>query len=189
MLKSKVDRKSFIRLIQIFYESINLRQLISYSVRICGIKETDIPEMKKAGLNLFRACALFDCSVTPSLWCFSLVAPCHAEDLMKTVGFGLGINTMEGREQKHQQLSKYSKNTTAQSRWKYIFRHEYIQLIFLRENGFDSVRYRKRSQRYIPAIAEGSCKDCGLQLIDDVCQLCSSEEMKIILQNVYDCVL
>ena len=89
--------------------------------------------MFMSGRRLFVCCSLYDVSVSPSLWCFSIVAPHHAKHLFHKFGFGLGINTMEGREQKHHQITKYSKNTTYQNRWADIFCHEYMQLIYLRE--------------------------------------------------------
>ena len=61
----------------------------------------------------------------------------------------LGYNTMEGREQKQQMISKYTEYSTYQNRWPMIFRHEYIQLIYLRENGYDNVNYTKKSVNYI----------------------------------------
>ena len=60
--------------------------------------------------------------------------------------FGLGCNTMEGREQKHQILVKNAENTTCQNMWPMIFRHKYIQLIYLRANGYDNCKYIKRMQ-------------------------------------------
>ena len=57
---------------------------------------------------------------------------------------GLGWNTMEGREKKHQMIAKYAGNTTYQNRWPLNFRHEYMQLIYLRENGYDNVKYIKK---------------------------------------------
>ena len=51
---------------------------------------------------------------------------------------------MEGREQKHQMIAKYSENTTPQNRWSMIFRHEYLQLIYLRLNGYDDIKYLKK---------------------------------------------
>ena len=47
---------------------------------------------------------------------------------------------MEGRERKHQIIKKYS-NT--KDRWPHIFRHEFIQLVYLCEHGFDLNRYQK----------------------------------------------
>ena len=118
----------------------------------------------KTGRRLFFCCSLYDVSVSPSLWCFSTVAPHYAKHLFHKFGFGLGINTMEGREQKHQQITKYSKNTTYQNRWADIFRHEYMQLIYLRENGFDLKKYQQSKTTYIPKHKMGLC-ECSLPLI------------------------
>ena len=183
MLLEKVDKRSCQCFIQVFYESLNLRKLVSFSVRIEDLDENIIEAMNQAGLNLFLSCALFDTRISPSLWCFALVAPKHAEELFRSTGFGLGVNTMEGREQKHQQISKYSHNTTVQERWSYIFRHEFIQLIYLRENGFDSINYRKRNTKYIPDLKENHCS-CSLEFIDDKCKLCDSEEFKKVQSEI-----
>ena len=107
----------------------------------------------------------------------------HCQELLKRFDLGLGINSMEGREQKHQQISKYSNNTTVQERWSYIFRHEFIQLIYLRDNGFDMFCYRKRHVKYVPAILEGHCK-CSLKLINSKCELCDCDEMQLTISTV-----
>ena len=66
---------------------------------------------------------------------------------------------MEGRDQKHQMLVKYAENSTRQSRWSMISRHEYIQLIYLRTN--DNCKYIKRMQSYVPLKANNnSCEMC-----------------------------
>ena len=136
--------------------------------------------MKKAGLCLFRSCCLYFSSGSPSLWTFSNAAPAHAQFLFTTYGVGLGINTMEGREQKHQQIEKYSKKAIYQERWKFMFRHEFIQVIYLRENGFDTNNYRKRNSKYIPEREEGHCI-CSLKLVNENCPICDSEGMKKVL--------
>ena len=76
----------------------------------------DVSEMISVGKKLFRACYLYDSSISPSMWCFSLVAAVHCQESIETLNWGLGINTMEGREQKHQIIKKYSDNTTVQNR-------------------------------------------------------------------------
>ena len=123
----------------VFYQSLQLRKTISYAVRISEITEGIISEMALCGKKLFQSCAIYDTNVTPSLRTLANVAPVHAKQLFYRLG--LGSNTMEGREQKHQQIARYSENATYQNRWKYVFRHEYIQLIYLRENGFDNTSY------------------------------------------------
>jgi len=177
-LKEKFNDKNRVqRLLQIFYQSLQLRYVVSYSVRITEITEEDIAEMQKYGRKLFQSCALYDTSITPSLWTLSNVAPVHAKEMFSEFGLGLGANTMEGREQKHQRIAKYSENATYQCQWPYIFRHEFIQLVYLRENGFDTKNYRKRGTNYIPAVSHCQCK-CSLPLFDNSCKLCDCLEMK-----------
>ena len=183
MLKSLVDKNSYLHLLQVFYESVCLRKLISYSVRIEDTDDLDVDDMITTGRHLFTACALYDGSVSPSLWCFALVAPVHCKELLSKLNLGLGSNTMEGREQKHQQIGKYAHNTTVQQRWSYIFRHEFIQLIYLREQGFDTLRYRKRNTKYIPELLEGHCK-CSLALFNSNCIICDSPEMHGVVASV-----
>ena len=101
---------------QVFYQSLQLRKTISYAVRISEITEEIISEMALFGKKLFQSCAIYDTNVTPSLWILANIAPVHAKQLFYRLGLGLGSNTMEGREQKHQQIARYSENATYQNR-------------------------------------------------------------------------
>lgn len=98
-------------------------------------------------------------------------------------GFGLGCNTMEGREHKHQRIAKYAENTTVQNRWPLIFRHEFIQLVHLRENGFDKKRYCTRANSYVPTPGADSCSFCGMSTTDD-CKICDSHYMKTVISAI-----
>ena len=80
---------------------------------------------------------------------------------------------MEPREQKHQRLKKYAENTTVSNKWPMIFRHEFLQLIFLREMGYGEVNYYRKSKKYLPDITDNNCSNCGLPFINKSCPLCS----------------
>ena len=54
----------------------------------------------------------------------------------------------EGREQKHQQILKYTHNTTVKNRWWYIFQREFNLMIYVRENGFDVIKYEVSKVQY-----------------------------------------
>ena len=77
-------------------------------------------------------------------------------------------------------IKRYAHTALYTDRWDYIFRHEYIQLIYLREKGFDQVRYCSKRNVYIPAVEEGKC-DCSLELVDSKCIVCDSSLMSSIL--------
>ena len=170
----------------IYHASILIRRLVSYSVRIKSFDAKMLEEMIIVGRQLFCQTALFENSISPSLWVLCLVAPFHASLTFSMYGFGLGCNTMEGREQKHQKIAKYTENTTFQNRWPRIFRHEYIELVYLRENGFDLLQYRKRQTRYIPESDTSFCQQCCYKKLNEAnkCSICDSTYMSDILKAI-----
>ena len=124
--------------------AVNLRDSVSI---FCRIKVTDEEVMRLAEVarNYFRACALF-LSVSPTTWAIGHVIPVHTKQVKQQLGVGLEINTMEGREAKHVSLARY--HTT---QWVQVFRHKYISLVWLRENGCDLVKHTPTKNKYIPA--------------------------------------
>ena len=98
---------------------------------------SDLEDMSMSGKKLYKACCRSGNNVSPSLWVLGDIAPHHAKEALLLYWLGLGINSMEAREHKHQKIKKYAKNTTFQNKWPMIFSHEGI---FLREKGFDEVR-------------------------------------------------
>ena len=103
--------------------------------------------------------------------------------LLSEYGLGLGCNTMEGREQKHQCIARYAENSTHQNRWDYIFMHEFMQLVHLRENGYDKWKYGKTKSRYIPDFAPGQCQNCGIKM-EQACDFCDNAWYKDIKTKV-----
>jgi len=182
VLDSVKSEEIIMKLYQVFYSSIHHRKLISLSVRITNFNADLLEEMKKESHLLFKASCMFSQRVSPSMWTLCNALPFHAEKTLQQYQLGIGVNTMEGREQKHQQIQKYSHNTTFQNRWSLIYRHEFIQLIYLRENGYDTVNYRKRSNSYVPVPVLSECIACGLKLSDKLCSMCDSVQMK----KIYD---
>ena len=179
LILEKVSNPSVLsRVHAVHFQLIQLRKVISYSVRIQNFDENSLKEMHVACKLLFKACCLTENRVSPSLWTLCCAAPFHAKLTLDEYGLGLGVNTMEGREQKHQSISKYANNSTFQNRWPMIFRHEYIQLIHLREHGFDNVNYRRRGKKYIPEVKKNCCQKCGIRFSFGICPICDSSYMK-----------
>ena len=75
-----------------------------HTVRISDFNHSDLESMKRSAHLLFKACCLFDQRVTPSLLTPCNVAPVNSEQGLKSYGFHLGYNTIEGREQKYQKI-------------------------------------------------------------------------------------
>ena len=98
---------------------------------------------------------------------------------------------MEGREAKHIFLKKLSENTTQQNRWIEIFRHEFIMLIWLPQQGYQQPGTKCKNEAYIlqRVFNDPSYCYCGLLKAspDDVkCTFCLDKVMKLIEQSVKD---
>ena len=77
------------------------------------------------------------------------VVPVHARQVHESLGIGLGINTMEGRKVKHIALAKFTNNTQFSNRWVQVFKHEYMTLFWLRENGCDETVHKLDSRSFM----------------------------------------
>ena len=100
-------------------------------------------------------------------WCGQLgthAIPFHAELLFKKFGFGLGINSMQGREAKHVKIAQFSKHATLTTRWTSVLKHDYVTLVWLRKQDPSTVDCHKCKEIYEPkkTNAYGFCC-CGLQ--------------------------
>ncbi len=129
--------------------AVNLRDAVSIFCRI-NVTDEDVKRLKEVSCKYFRACALFS-NVSPTTWTIGHVVPVHTQQIKENLGFGLGINSMEGREAKHVSLARFARNTHRSTRWLQVFKHEYISLLWLRENGCDSAKYKLTKNKYIPA--------------------------------------
>ena len=162
------------KLLVTFFQSINLRKLISFTVRVVDISVEDVTEMGVVAKKLFKLICLHD-PISPSLWTLCVIAPAHAKTIFENFGLGLGVNSMEGREQKHQKIFKYMQNSIRNEMWQFVFRHEFISCVYLRENGFDQIRYTKKFTTYLPPSKAGYC-NCGLKYSGEVCKICDNSE-------------
>ena len=177
IFESGVNSESKLRLVQINHQSVLIRKLLSFCVRISSFNSDNLKEMGIVARSLFKLSCLCDNRLSPSLWTLCNVTPHHASVCLQQYNLGLGCNTMEGREQKHQAISRYAENTTFQNRWPLIFRHEFIQLIHLRENGFDKISHIKRSKPYVPVESNDACTKCQMKFTQKEikCRLCDSQ--------------
>ena len=138
-------------------------------------------QLKILGRKLHRTYATFGYgSMTPTMWACANVIPVHSQATFDDYGMGLGCNTMEGREQKHQIIAKYQRQTTPKERWRQTFRHEFIHMGYLRLNGFDRTKYTKKSKNYIPVSSDGCCKRCQYTMPSGSCLLCDHVEMSAL---------
>lgn len=123
-------------------------------------------------------------------WHIGYAVPHHAELIYNKFGVGLGINTMQGREAKHQQIAMYAKFATPQDKWKCVFRHEYVQLYWLRENDMlaeakEMARKHDNSKYHVHPTSAYTC-GCGLVEREMECRYCDHPIIKLIEQSCCD---
>ena len=127
-------------------------------------------------------------SVNPTVWTIGHIIPAHTKEVHEKYGQGLGIVTMEGREAKHIALKKLSENTFHKRHWYEIFKHEFVMLVWLPEQGFNLSTY-KHTAVYIPDRVFSDPRFCYCNLekaspTDDKCTFCGDPIMKFIQQSV-----
>ena len=128
-------------------------------------------------------------AVNPTVWTIGHVLSEHAEQVYSIYKQGLLTVTMEGREAKHIALQRLSVNTTYQQRWQEIFRHEFVMLIWLPEQGYEPCFYAPSKSAYIPpqVFDDSSYCYCGLQKADPTdtsCYFCSDNIFSLIHASV-----
>lgn len=137
---------------------------------------------------LFKACCLFYPRLSVSLWVLTNVLSLFM--LLKLYVYTDMVLVVMQWKPANKSTSKSQSiviTLPVQNRWPLIFRHEFIQLIYLRENGLDSIRYRRRQSNFIPEILDNQCSECGLQLSKERCSICDSNYMYDIKKRIREC--
>ena len=175
---------------------VKLRDAVSIYSRV-AVSIEQVENLKLLGQQFFVANSLLLTDVTPTVWTVGVAIPYHTSKLHQKLGYGLGLNSMQGREAKHVKLAKYAENTcnaTKSLRWWTVFRHEFVCMIWLREKDPYSIAYccekRNISDSYIRKRVH-DCDDrfchCGLSKTTtgiQGCEICTGDVMKAIKQTV-----
>ena len=187
LLPNDLDCYEDLIIYAIAFMAVNLRDAVSIFSRITDMKQELLANLNRCCVNYFNAAALFLSRITVSVWTLGYIVPVHANKMFEKFKTGLGLNTMQGREAKHQRLGGYAKNTTHQNKWQQIFRHEYISLVWLREQNPYTDTYSKTKFKYVPVRCntDDFC-NCGLSkdVLMDECKICSSKITKSIKESI-----
>ena len=112
---------------------VKLRDAVSIYSRV-EVSIEQVENLKVLSLQFLNANSLLLTDVTPTVWIVAI--PYHTSKLHQKLGYGLGLNSMQGREAKHVKLAKYVKNTCNARKslrlWN-VFRHEFVCMVWLRE--------------------------------------------------------
>ena len=188
-LNSEKDSEDQRRTVLILaYLGLRLRDCVSLFCRF-DITVEQLTQLSVVAREYYRVNALFlSSSVNPTVWTIGHIIPAHTRELHEKYGQGLGLVTMEGREAKHIALKKLSENTFYHRRWYEIFKHEFVMLVWLPEQGFDLSTY-KHTDVYIPNRVLSDPRFCYCNLekaapTDEKCTFCSDPIMKFIQHSV-----
>ena len=178
------------------FQALQLREGAALYSRV-RLQE-QLAELKTCCNQYFTTQCIFHDGENPTTWTIGYAILYHVEQLFMESGYGLGLNTMKGREAKHIKLAHYVENTCnvhKNQRWWTVFRQEYISLVWLRELDPNGVTYRREkgeaSDSYVPkrvATKNPLYCFCGLQKSrsDDACTICSSNIMQLVKESVAD---
>lgn len=86
---------------------LHLRNCLSLASRVSNISSSDLPSLEQDCRQYFNWPSLFH-SANFSVWAIGYCVLCHTKQLFEGLVVGLGINSMQGRECKHQQLASFA---------------------------------------------------------------------------------
>ena len=172
------------------YLCLTLRDCVSVFTRI-EVTDSQLDDLER-NCRTYYVLHYLHFNHHPTAWTLGNVVPHHAKDMKLKYGFGLGLNSMEGREAKHISISQYSKNTHYKSRWEQIFQHEYISLLWLREKGYNSKKLASDcSLRYMYTPKRASVDPkfcyCGCEKETEsatCCRFCGHKFRKLLRDKV-----
>ena len=170
------------------YLCLCLRECVSLFCRVT-ISNEQVSRLQELCTSFFRGYFLFF-NINSTIWTFGYVVPSHTREMKGKYGFGLGLNSMEGREAKHIAIAQYARNTAYRQRWEQIFLHEYISLIWLREKGYRTSSVTPTTLSYIQArVKENGFCNCGLSKAEteDKCRFCNHSFRKKIEVRIANC--
>lgn len=194
----KLSNGTFLKLHTLAYTATNLRDAASIYTRIEVTKE-EVVQLKTLCHNYFTATSLLLDRVNPTTWTVGYAIPHHTTQLYNKFGYGLGLNSMQGREAKHIKLKQYMENTCKgrkAEQWWTVFRHEFVSMIWLRAMDPYSVSYggtsHKARDSFVPKRVTNGRKEycyCGLPKPNEesqCCEICCSDMMEIVKKVVAD---
>ena len=192
----KLSSGSVVKLHTLAFNGVQIRDAAAIYSRV-EVSKQQVENLKKLCQNYFTANRLLLEGVNPTVWTLGYAIPYHTNQLLEKLGFGLGLNSMQGREAKHVKLAKYVENTCnvkKSMRWWIVFRHEFVCLLWLREMDPYSVSYQQEKKKGCDSYIPKRVKDndnrfcyCGfpkLNANDEGCTVCTGNVMQIVKQSV-----
>ena len=99
-----------VKLHALAFSALQLRDSGSLFSRV-EISREQLVELESKCQLYFNTHALLLDGINPTTWTIGYAIPYSTQQLFKDSGFGLGLNSMQGREAKHIKLAAYVQNT------------------------------------------------------------------------------
>ena len=182
------DPKLLMKLMYIVYIALKLRDCASI-FSMYHVTPQVVQELPNLCHEYFKAVALFTGSVSGTVWSIGHLVSSHTQRVFEKYGTGLGVNTMQGREAKHVQISSYAKNSLFKERWPQVFRHDYIGKLWLPLRQPSLLTYHKARDSLIPNRVTSDPQhfcSCGFSkaVCNDKCYYCGHPFMAEIKKSV-----
>ena len=176
-----LSKGSVLKLHSLVFVGVKLRDAVSLYSRF-EINTEQLKNLQILCQQFFNVLYLFLDGINPTIWTVGVAIPYHTSQLKQKLGYGLGLNSMQGREAKHVKLARYVQNTCnvkKSSRWWTVFRHEFVSMVWLRERDPYSITYhsenKNSSDSYIPKILKDNkfchCGQSKLHANDEGCPI------------------
>ena len=104
-----ISNTTLLHVYSLAYAGLCLRNSVSLFSRV-SISESDVNCLKRECERYYNCQGLFLSTVKPTTWTVGKVIPYYTSEICQDLGFGLGLNSMQGRETSHAKLASYAKN-------------------------------------------------------------------------------
>ena len=146
-------------LLVIAFTATKLRDSVSL-FSMYHFSQAKLQQLKFSASHYFSALVLFGSSISPCQWSIGKLVPVHSQWMFERYGTGLGINTMQGREAKHVQITSYAKHRVFKMRWFQVFRHDYIRKLWLPLQQPSLITYHETQESLFPLRVENHSLIC-----------------------------
>ena len=183
------DIKLLTKLLIIVFIAVKLQDSVSLFT-MYHLSHEKLKQLSLYTSEYITAKTLFCDALTPSEWTIGKVVPVHAQWLYDKYGCGLGINTMQGREAKHMQISSYAKHSNVKNRWSLVFRHDYISKIWLPLKQASLLEYHCTNVSLVPRrVEDDEYCHCGFHKVEPTakCFYCDHKITAEIVKSVKAC--
>lgn len=177
------------KLLAIVYIGIKLRDCAAI-FSMYYLNEENLAKLHQLSHDYFTAVALFG-HVSSTVWSIGHLVYPHSKKMFDKFGVGLGINTMQGQEAKHVQISSYVRNSLYKKRWSQVFRHDFISKLWLPIQQPSLLVFHQSNYTLIPTRVSKDLQHycyCGMSKDADAkhcffCGHCLMKEIKVTIRE------